>query len=510
MQAVGLHHPNIARTTRWIRDGGYLYMVREWVPGDNLRTRLKAAPDRGFTHLRGLLDPVLDALAFAHDAGFSHGSVVPENIVVSERRPVVTDFGPYPVRNGARSRYLAPGLVASGAPTPRGDYYALCELYKEFLPERPQGDIAGNDARARLMRNLAEAQRTTASVDELRFKLDAINKMADLLGFAGGPEASKVGPRLVCQVTPSTLLVSPGSGATVTLTLWNEGDVPLKVESMVSDRVWLNFTARPPIAIEPDGERDLIVTVSAARLQPGTQSAHIAIKWAVDLPASRTGERYEQEQVVTIPVLVTGLPEPPPIRPALIERLPYPAPAPADPVAPQAPRRDAAPPTPLPPAQATPAGAPAAAAATISCFQEPDPAVAFHGERGVLHIGIRNVGPRRIRIDRIATWPRWLVYPGEFQPIWIEPDAIQYLGLSVEAGTLPGGDYNATVRFTTTVEDSGAMAAHTIWGEATCDARVRIVRRDGPAAIGNSGCATTILGVALLLATAAASLAGKP
>ena len=160
-------------------------------------------------------------------------------------------------------------------PTPRTDYAALCQLYKDFLPTRPADDEAGQAARARLLRNLTEIQRTAASADELRYKLDAVARMADLLGFGAGTDladgATRQGARIVCAVSPSTATVNPGGGTAVTLNIRSEGDVALRVEGVGSDVVWLNPSARfTPLTLAPDTGRDLLFALSGARLTPGS------------------------------------------------------------------------------------------------------------------------------------------------------------------------------------------------------------------------------------------------
>ena len=351
-------------------------------------------------------------------------------------------------------------------PTPRTDYASLCQLYKDFLPTRPADDEAGQAARTRLLRNLTDIQRTAASADELRFKLDAVARMADLLGFGAGTAVddgtARQGARIVCAVSPPTATVNPGGGAAVTLSVRNAGDVALRVESVGSDVVWLNPSLRfTPLTLAPDTERDLLFALSGARLTPGSHQAHLLVRSNSGLTTlAPTAGTPWHEQVVTLPVLVKGTPAPPElgaggasedISETFIGKRPL--------------------------LEAHPDSD----RSGIACTQEPDPGLVRYGQNGVLHVGVQNVGPRRLRVDRLSTDPAWLVYPGDWQPLFIEPGATQFFGFSVLAQSLSGGDYTAEVVLMTSSEEPTLMGSQTVWREMKCAVRVRVVRGTGNA-----------------------------
>ena len=226
-----------------------------------------------FDRLHARLLPLLEALDYAHAAGLTHGAVTPENVLAGEIRPdyaLLSDF--------AEARTAAESV-------PRRDFAQLCRLYEDFLPARPEGDEAGEAARARLLRNLQETEETTQSAEELRYKLDAIARMAALLGFnADALEAAadvrpRLGSRLVCAVSPPTATITPGGGTTVTLSLDNEGDSPLHLQSVTSDAIWLNLpNGFTPVTLEPGTGGDLLWTLSGARLTPGAYSAALSVR----------------------------------------------------------------------------------------------------------------------------------------------------------------------------------------------------------------------------------------
>ena len=481
-QALALRHPRIVPTRRWLRDESGFYVVRDFIVGRNIRQALGTTAHRAFDRLQSLFSPLIDALEYAHGVGVPHGGVTPENVLVlGEDGP----FGPSLICDWATSLVTPQDYVIP--PTPHTDYAAICELFKEFLPTRPREDDAGQAARTRLLRNLTEIQRTAQSAEELRYKLDAVARMAELLGFSSGATGddgtARQGARIVCAVTPPTATVNPGGGAAVALNIRNEGDVPLHVEGISSDVVWLNPTVRiAPLTLAPDANRDLTFALSGARLSPGSYQAHLLVRSNSGLTTLMpTAGSAWHEQVVTLPVLVTGSPTP------VADPLPPPSDDIAETFIGQRPPLEAAPDR-----------------SGIACTQEPDPGLVRYGQNGVLHLGVQNVGPRRLRVDRLSTWPPWLIYPGDWQALWIEPGATQYFGFSVQAGALTGGDYKAEVTLMTSSEEPTLLGTQTVWREMKCAVRVRVVRGAGDEALDakklGAGCLPLLLALGASLA----------
>ena len=470
-QALALQHPRIVPTRRWLVDGDKFYVVRDWVPGRNLRQALSDLPQRAFDRLHARLLPLLDAIDYAHSAGLTHGAVTPENVLAGEQFPefaLLADF--------AEARTTADVM-------PRQDFAHLCGLYKDFLPARPADDEAGRDARLRLLRNLNETQETTQSAEELRYKLDAIARMAALLGFnAADLEADatarvRTGSRLVCTVSPPTAIVTPGGGTTVTLSLDNEGDSPLHLETVSSDVIWLNLpNGFTPVDLEPGTGGDLLWTLSAARLAPGAYSATLSIRSTDGAVSAKPfpGTLWA-EQKIAVPVLVKT--------PGSSEEQ----------------QAEASAEVPL--AESLPHVDPSGTGGNgelpgIACVQDPDPGRVRYGMQGVVHVGVQNIGPTRLRVERIHTRPKWLTYPGDLRAIWIEPGETRFLGFALDAGNLSGGDYKAQVTFTTSIMTETMLGPKPVWRDMTCEVRVRVVRggEDAlPAGLGKAGCAPFVL-----------------
>jgi serine/threonine protein kinase len=88
-------HPSLVKVYRFWEDKGTAYMVMPYLEGRSLREVRKAmeAPPNG-RWLRGLLDPVLDAVDRLHREGVFHRDIAPDNIIItSAGLPVLLDFG---------------------------------------------------------------------------------------------------------------------------------------------------------------------------------------------------------------------------------------------------------------------------------------------------------------------------------------------------------------------------------------------------------------------------------
>lgn len=470
-QSLALRNPQIVPTRCWLRDRGAFYVVRDYIPGQNLRQRLSNAGLRAVDRMQTVLNPLLDALDYAHRSGVPHGGITPENILITtDGTAMLSDFATVGAQKNGNRRYApAQYFTSEGNPTPRADFYAVCELYKEFLPERAADDEAGHEARERILRNLCEVQLSSASIDELRYKLGAVAKMAALLGFNSesveqGRRYERRSARLESHVTPASVEINPGAVGSVSLSVHNAGDTNLHVETVGADVVWLNYHTRfTPFVLPPDTGRDLIFAISGARLQPGTYQTNLIVRSNHGMQTSipPTGTPWHEERF-PLPVVVKGQIADTPKQVPLAEKLPV-----ADP--PKAIPQNGT-------SEAPPLASPMDENPAIACTQNPDPALVRYGQHGVVHVGIQNIGHRRMRVDKLSTSPSWLVYPGEFQAVWIDPGTTEYLGFSIITTNLPGGDYKATVTMIISYMIDVEVGTMTLWREMQCEVRVRIVR----------------------------------
>src|SRR5262245_40809090 len=140
-----LSHPHVVSVFDQGEDDGTLFLAMEYVPGRTLRDVVRDQAPLPPAHALALLEPVLSALATAHDAGFVHRDVKPENVLITDDgRVKVADFGLVravtTATNTATSgmligtvSYIAPELVTDGSADARSDVYSAGVLLYELL-----------------------------------------------------------------------------------------------------------------------------------------------------------------------------------------------------------------------------------------------------------------------------------------------------------------------------------------------------------------------------------------
>jgi beta-lactam-binding protein with PASTA domain/tRNA A-37 threonylcarbamoyl transferase component Bud32 len=128
-------------------DGDFLFLAMEYVPGRTLRALLRERRWLPWPDALALMDPILCALAAAHQAGIVHRDVKPENVLITpDGRVKVVDFGlarASAAMGNTRAGtiigsvgYIAPEQV-TGAPTDaRTDVYSAGVMLFEMLTGR--------------------------------------------------------------------------------------------------------------------------------------------------------------------------------------------------------------------------------------------------------------------------------------------------------------------------------------------------------------------------------------
>jgi beta-lactam-binding protein with PASTA domain/tRNA A-37 threonylcarbamoyl transferase component Bud32 len=152
-----LSHPNVVAVFDQGSDGENLYLAMEYVPGRTLRDLLNERWRLGPAEALDLMVPVLAGLGAAHQAGFVHRDVKPENVLITaDGRVKVVDFGLARAVAEARHTktgmvigtvaYLAPEQVSRATADARSDVYAagvmLFELVTGSQPHRADTPLA--------------------------------------------------------------------------------------------------------------------------------------------------------------------------------------------------------------------------------------------------------------------------------------------------------------------------------------------------------------------------------
>ncbi len=144
--AARLGHHNVVAVFDTGDDNGTLFLVMEYVPGLTMRDLIRKEAPMSPAKALAVIEPVLGALAAAHEAGILHRDVKPENVLMADDgRVKVADFGLARAINSETQHtatggvligsvsYLSPELVVNGKADARADVYAAGVLIYEML-----------------------------------------------------------------------------------------------------------------------------------------------------------------------------------------------------------------------------------------------------------------------------------------------------------------------------------------------------------------------------------------
>ncbi|CAN5913787.1 hypothetical protein BH11PSE8_BH11PSE8_15100 [soil metagenome] len=129
-------HPSLVKVYRFWEDNATAYMVMPYLQGVTLRDARRAMaqpPDERW--IRGVLNPMLDAIELLHREGVYHRDIAPDNILLPrEGQPILLDFGAARRVISDRTQSLTAILKPS---------YAPIEQYAEMtqLRQGPWTDI---------------------------------------------------------------------------------------------------------------------------------------------------------------------------------------------------------------------------------------------------------------------------------------------------------------------------------------------------------------------------------
>ena len=146
-----LQHPHVLPLLDSGESAGFLYYVMPYVEGESLRQKLERDGQMPVHEAVRVLREVADALAYAHAHHVLHRDIKPDNVMLSGRHALVTDFGVAKAVSDAGGEKLTTVGVAVGTPTymspeqatgdvntdHRSDIYALGILGYEMLSGKP-------------------------------------------------------------------------------------------------------------------------------------------------------------------------------------------------------------------------------------------------------------------------------------------------------------------------------------------------------------------------------------
>ena len=145
-----LIHPNIVTTFDFGYDRDRLFIVMEYVKGTELKDLMSAEKKVAIKDAIDYLQQACRGLAYAHQQGFVHCDIKPQNLMVTEEKVLkITDFGISRALDTITREeqadvvwgspyYISPEQSAGKAPSPVTDIYALgvvsYELFSGQLP----------------------------------------------------------------------------------------------------------------------------------------------------------------------------------------------------------------------------------------------------------------------------------------------------------------------------------------------------------------------------------------
>ncbi|HNX93919.1 MAG TPA: serine/threonine-protein kinase, partial [Holophaga sp.] len=143
-----LNHPNLVTIYDFDKDGDVLYLVMEYVKGDDLED-LILNRELSQSQFLEVLAQICDGLSFAHRSGIIHRDIKPSNVrVIRDGKRLlakVMDFGIARVEDSGMTAtgivmgtvsYMAPEYIQSGKAVAQCDLWAVGVMLYEYLAGR--------------------------------------------------------------------------------------------------------------------------------------------------------------------------------------------------------------------------------------------------------------------------------------------------------------------------------------------------------------------------------------
>ncbi|HEV8150875.1 MAG TPA: protein kinase [Gemmatimonadales bacterium] len=228
--AARLQHPHIVPLLAAGAAGDLLWYAMPFIEGESLRVKLARGGELPVAEAVHILREVADALAYAHAQGVVHRDIKPDNVLLSGRHALVTDFGVAKAVSASSGDHtltslgLALGTPAYMAPEQasadphvdhRADLYALGAMAYEMLAGQPP--FSGMSAQSILA---AQITQTPATISSHRPAVPAalnavVMRCLEKRAADRWQSAEELLPHLDSLLTPSTGTTSTGAVPTI-------------------------------------------------------------------------------------------------------------------------------------------------------------------------------------------------------------------------------------------------------------------------------------------------------
>jgi len=224
---VSLSHPNVITLFDVGEHEGRVYLVFEFLKGESLRAEM-AGRNVNVRKALEIAIQIADAVADAHAAGFIHGGLSPDSVVITARGhakipafELAARGGFEQTQGGVRLRdYDSPEEAGGHQPDDRSDIYSIgAILYEMLTSRRPQhrGASAPSASNAHVPKEVDEVvlkaiapnpESRYQSVPTLAAELRSMAAMLDARGGAGDEDDQIVEPSTsVGRVMATALLI---------------------------------------------------------------------------------------------------------------------------------------------------------------------------------------------------------------------------------------------------------------------------------------------------------------
>lgn len=138
-----LSHPNIVGVYEYGEDGDVAYIAMEYAEGLGLRDYLRQRGKMSVSDAVGVILPLLEGLAYAHEQGVTHRDIKPANLIITSKGKIkITDFGIARIESSNLTQvgtvigtpsYMSPEQFMGEAADGRSDIYATGVVLFELL-----------------------------------------------------------------------------------------------------------------------------------------------------------------------------------------------------------------------------------------------------------------------------------------------------------------------------------------------------------------------------------------